>query len=330
LAARGEESDYRKLWLRFARFNAFLGSHRVGVDVVDGKIRLSAEEGGLRKLLKNGLGMLGTDGFGRWATFRIEPAILLRSKRRIFEEEGFCMRSDGRGPAEHRPVRLTRGFTLVSPGSVLVEMGKTRVLCTASIDNKVPEWLVGKPQGWLTAEYSMLPGSTSPRKPREKAKPDGRSVEIQRLIGRSLRSIINLAPLAGRSLWVDCDVIDADGGTRTASITGAFVALVDAIAHSDLADQAGSILRDSVAAISVGIVQGEVCLDLHYEEDSKAEVDLNLVMTGSGRFVEVQGTAESQPFSREELDRMISTATAGIESLTRIQRSALGERWPIG
>jgi ribonuclease PH len=238
------------------------------------------------------------------------------------------MRSDGRIPDQHRPVRLTRGFTLQAPGSVLVEMGRTRVLCTASIDNKVPDWLVGKPQGWLTAEYSMLPGSTSPRKPREKSKPDGRSVEIQRLIGRSLRSIINLAPMAGRSLWVDCDVIDADGGTRTASITGAFVAVVDAIAKSDLAPLARQILRDSVAAISVGIVKGEVCLDLHYEEDSRADVDLNLVMTGSGRFVEVQGTAESEPFTPSQLEQMIASATAGIQSLTKIQKEALGDLWP--
>ncbi len=238
------------------------------------------------------------------------------------------MRSDGRNLDQHRPVRITRGFTLQAPGSVLVEMGRTRVLCTASIDNKVPDWLVGKPQGWLTAEYSMLPGSTTPRKPREKAKPDGRSVEIQRLIGRSLRSIVNLTPMAGRSLWVDCDVIDADGGTRTASITGAFVAVVDAIAKSDLAPLAGEILRDSVAAISVGIVKGEVCLDLHYEEDSRADVDLNLVMTGSGRFVEVQGTAESEPFSPSQLGEMIASATAGIHSLTQIQKDALGNLWP--
>ncbi len=238
------------------------------------------------------------------------------------------MRSDGRTPRQHRPIRLTRGFTWQAPGSVLVEMGRTRVLCTASIDNRVPDWLVGKPQGWLTAEYSMLPGSTSPRKPREKAKPDGRSVEIQRLIGRSLRSVINLAPMAGRSLWVDCDVIDADGGTRTASITGAFVAVVDAIAKSDLAPLAREILRDSVAAISVGIVKGEVCLDLHYEEDSRADVDLNLVMTGTGRFVEVQGTAESEPFSPDQLEQMLAAGKQGIESLTRIQREALDNLWP--
>ncbi|MBY0586495.1 ribonuclease PH [bacterium] len=238
------------------------------------------------------------------------------------------MRADGRALDQLRPVRITRGFTLNAPGSVLIEMGRTRVLCTASIDNKVPDWLVGKPQGWLTAEYAMLPGSTSPRKAREKTKPDGRSVEIQRLIGRSLRSVINLAPLAGRSLWVDCDVIDADGGTRTASITGAFVAVVDAIAQTDLASQAKEILRDSVAAISVGIINGEVCLDLPYVEDSTAEVDFNVVMTGSGRFVEVQGTAETKPFSREELDTIIASASAGIASLTQIQKDSLGSRWP--
>jgi ribonuclease PH len=239
------------------------------------------------------------------------------------------MRSDGRTAEQHRPIGITRGFTRQAPGSVLVEMGRTRVLCTASIDNKVPDWLAGKPQGWLTAEYSMLPGSTSPRKPREKSKPDGRSVEIQRLIGRSLRSVIDLAPLVGRSLWVDCDVIDADGGTRTASITGAFVAVVDAIAKTDLAPRASEILRDSIAAVSVGIIDGEVRLDLHYDEDSRAEVDMNLVMTGSGRFVEVQGTAESQPFAADQLQRMLAIGSEGIRSLRQAQREALGDLWPI-
>lgn len=241
------------------------------------------------------------------------------------------MRNDGRPSGEHhRPVQITRGFTRNAPGSVLIEMGRTRVLCTASLDNKVPDWLMGKGKGWLTAEYSMLPGSTSPRKARDKGKPDGRSVEIQRLIGRSLRAVVNLKPLDGWSVWVDCDVLDADGGTRTASITGAFVALADAIAHSDLAARAGEIFSDSVAAISVGIVKGETLLDLDYSEDSTAEVDMNLVMTGSGRFIEVQGTAEQAPFSADQLQQMIGAGHRGITSLTNHQRESLGESWPLG
>lgn len=241
------------------------------------------------------------------------------------------MRNDGRPSGEHhRPVQITRGFTRNAPGSVLIEMGRTRVLCTASLDNKVPDWLMGKGKGWLTAEYSMLPGSTSPRKSRDKGKPDGRSVEIQRLIGRSLRAVVNLRPLDGWSVWVDCDVLDADGGTRTASITGAFVALADAIAHSDLAPRAGEIFSDSVAAISVGIVKGETLLDLDYSEDSTAEVDMNLVMTGSGRFIEVQGTAEQAPFSADQLQQMIGAGHRGITSLTSHQRESLGESWPLG
>lgn len=238
------------------------------------------------------------------------------------------MRNDGRQVDQHRPVQITRGFTRHAPGSVLIEMGGTRVLCTASLDSKVPDWLVGKGKGWLTAEYSMLPGSTSPRKAREKGKPDGRSVEIQRLIGRSLRAVVNLKPLDGWSVWVDCDVLDADGGTRTASITGAFVALADAVAHSELAPRSSEIFSDSVAAISVGVVQGSL-LDLDYREDSTAEVDMNLVMTGSGRFIEVQGTAEQVPFSAEQLQQMITSGHRGIASLTQIQRSVLGDSWPL-
>ena len=239
------------------------------------------------------------------------------------------MRHEGRQAGQHRPVQITRGFTHHAPGSVLIEMGGTRVLCTASLDNKVPDWLVGKGKGWLTAEYSMLPGSTSPRKPRDKGKTDGRSVEIQRLIGRSLRAVVNLKPLDGWSVWVDCDVLDADGGTRTASITGAFIALADAVAHSDLAPRATEIFSDSVAAISVGIVKGETLLDLDYSEDSTAEVDMNLVMTGSGRFIEVQGTAEQAPFSADQLQQMLSAGHRGITSLTSLQRAALGESWPF-
>lgn len=208
-------------------------------------------------------------------------------------------------------------------------MGGTRVLCTASVDAKVPDWLAGKEQGWLTAEYSMLPGSTSPRKSRDRGKTDGRSVEIQRLIGRSLRAVVDLKPFAGRSLWIDCDVLDADGGTRTASITGAYVALVDAVAQSDLASRAREIFRDSVAAVSVGIVAGEPRIDLDYSEDSTAEVDMNLVMTGRGDFIEVQGTAEQAPFSPEQLAAMIDLGRVGVRHLTACQREVLGEAWPL-
>lgn len=238
------------------------------------------------------------------------------------------MRSSGRPAEGHRPFQLHRGFTHHAPGSVLVEMGGTRVLCTASVETKVPDWLVGKGKGWLTAEYSMLPGSTSPRKSREKGKPDGRSVEIQRLIGRSLRGVVDLVPLDGCSVWVDCDVLDADGGTRTASITGAYVALVDAVQNSELAPLAGRIFRDCVAAISVGIVDGQVVVDLDQQEDQRAEVDMNLVMTGRGGFIEVQGTAEQSPFSGAQLDQMLGLGRAGIESLIRGQKDALGTSWP--
>lgn len=211
----------------------------------------------------------------------------------------------------------------------MIEVGETRVLCTASVDSQPPAWLQGKGHGWLTAEYSMLPGSTSPRKPREKGKPDGRGVEIQRLIGRSLRAVVDLSAFEGRSIWIDCDVLDADGGTRTASITGGFVAAVDAVRGSDLAPLAGRIFRDSVAAASVGVVGGELRLDLEYSEDAAAEVDFNLVMTGSGRFVEVQGTGERATFDGDQLARMTALGAAGVRSMTRFQREALGDDWPV-
>lgn len=239
------------------------------------------------------------------------------------------MPREGRANDEHRTVAVHRSFTRQAPGSVLIEMGATRVLCTASVDAQVPAWLVGKGQGWLTAEYSMLPGSTSPRKPRDKGKPDGRGVEIQRLIGRSLRAVINLKAFEGRSIWIDCDVLDADGGTRTAAITGAFVAAVDAVRNSDLAALAGKIFTDSVAAVSVGIIDGEARLDLDYREDVVAEVDMNLVMTGGGRFIEVQGTGERGTFDAAQLSRMIELGSAGIGSLTGIQKRVLGEAWPL-
>jgi ribonuclease PH len=208
-------------------------------------------------------------------------------------------------------------------------MGGTRVLCTASIDTKIPDWLVGKGQGWLTAEYNMLPGSTSPRKARDKGKTDGRSVEIQRLIGRSLRAVVDLKQLDGRALWIDCDVLDADGGTRTASITGAYVAAIDAVSQSDLAPKAPLVFTDSVAAVSVGIIAGQPRLDLDYREDVDADVDMNVVMTGSGKFIEVQGTAEHAPFSPAQLHSLLELATAGIASLTQLQFRSIPDRWPL-
>lgn len=240
------------------------------------------------------------------------------------------MRHDGRTPEQLRPLRITRGFTRTSPGSVLVQAGGTTVLCTASVDRKVPEWMAGKGRGWLTAEYSMLPGSTSPRKKREREKLDGRTTEIQRLIGRSFRAVADLDALGERSIVVDCDVLEADGGTRTASITGGFVALVDALSTlSDVLDPARPVLNDSVAAISVGIVEGLAVLDLDYIEDVDAHVDMNVLMTGGGRFVEVQGTGEETTFSEQELTALVGLAKNGIQRLTQIQREALGDRWPF-
>jgi ribonuclease PH len=213
---------------------------------------------------------------------------------------------------------------------VLVQAGGTTVLCTASVEAKVPEWMAGKGRGWLTAEYSMLPGSTRPRKKREREKLDGRTTEIQRLIGRSLRAVADLDALGERSIVVDCDVLEADGGTRTASITGGFVALVDAIATlRELLDPARPVLTDSVAAVSVGIVEGVPVLDLDYIEDVDAQVDMNVVMTGSGRFVEVQGTGEEATFSEQELAALVALAKGGIERLSRLQREALGTAWPF-
>ena len=225
-----------------------------------------------------------------------------------------------------RPLTFQRGFTRQAPGSVLVSMGDTVVLCTCCIEPKVPDFLVGKGRGWLTAEYGMLPGSTNTRKARDKAgKVDGRGVEIQRLIGRSLRAIVDLSKLGERTLWIDCDVIDADGGTRTASINGAYVALVDAlesVAHL-LPNPIAGILTDSIAAVSVGLVDGDVRLDLEYVEDRDADVDFNVVMTGSGKFVEVQGTGEEATFSRSELDALVDCAARGIAEITTKQKSAL-------
>ncbi len=236
------------------------------------------------------------------------------------------MRNDGRVNDALRQVRITRNFTKHAEGSVLVEFGDTRVICTASVEESVPPFLRGKGTGWVTAEYSMLPRATHTRSSREaaKGKQSGRTLEIQRLIGRSLRAVTDLAALGERSITIDCDVIQADGGTRTASITGAYVALYDAL--STLVSK-GLIpqlpLREAVAAVSVGIVAGEAVLDLNYLEDSAAEVDMNFVMTSSDRFVEVQGTAEAEPFTVEQMDAMRVLATAGIQRLFAIQREAL-------
>jgi ribonuclease PH len=241
------------------------------------------------------------------------------------------MRPDGRKPDQLRPLRFRRRYTRQAPGSVLVQMGRTTVLCTCCIDLKVPDFLVGRGSGWLTAEYGMLPGSTNTRKARDKAgKVDGRSVEIQRLIGRSLRAVVDLAKLGERTLWLDCDVLEADGGTRTASINGAFVALIDALAafKKEIGPPA-NIVTGSVAAISVGLCGGEEWLDLNYEEDKDADVDLNLVMTGDGRFIEVQGTGEETTFSRNQLDNLLKLGEHGIERITAAQKKALGSSWPF-
>ncbi|HZJ51330.1 MAG TPA: ribonuclease PH [Actinomycetota bacterium] len=228
------------------------------------------------------------------------------------------MRSDGRGEQALRPVRLTPGFMPYAEGSCLVEMGQTRVICTATIEDTVPRWMKNKGRGWVTAEYAMMPRSSPQRISREvnRGRVSGRTQEIQRLIGRSLRAVTDLQGLGERSVLVDCDVLQADGGTRTASITGAFVAV-----HLALG---GVALTDSVAAVSVGIVGGRVCLDLDYSEDSGAEVDMNVVMTGAGELVEVQGTAEGRTFGRPVLDEMLDSATAGIRELIERQNAAIG------
>ncbi|MDQ4005372.1 MAG: ribonuclease PH [Actinomycetota bacterium] len=237
------------------------------------------------------------------------------------------MRADGRGSSDLRPVRYETGYLEWAEGSCLFEMGKTRVLCAASFEPQVPRFLHGTGRGWVTAEYGMLPRSTFERTPREasKGRPSGRTQEIQRLIGRSLRAITKLERMKETTIWIDCDVLQADGGTRTAAITGGYIAL--ALAVRNLKERgvlAENPLTDSVAAVSAGIVDGTPLLDLPYDEDSRAEVDFNVVMTGSGRLVEVQGTAEGEPFSREQLDDMVSLAAEGIAQLTTIQREAAG------
>jgi ribonuclease PH len=241
------------------------------------------------------------------------------------------MRPQNRRHDELRPISFQRGFALHAHGSVLVSMGRTRVLCSCSLEETVPAFLAGSGKGWLTAEYSMLPGSTSPRKPRDRAgKIDGRSVEIQRLVGRSLRAVLNLEKLGERTLFVDCDVLDADGGTRTAAINGAYVALIDALtAKRDLMAIPRDFVARSVAAVSVGVVNGNEILDLEYAEDKDAEVDFNVVMTGTGDFVEIQGTGEEATFSRQQLDRLLNLGKLGIEAITHLQRQALANDWPL-
>jgi len=235
-------------------------------------------------------------------------------------------RADGRDPQTLRPIKITRNYLKHAEGSVLIEMGDTKVICTASVEERVPPFLRNTGKGWITAEYSMLPRSTHTRTVRDSltGRGSGRSFEIQRLIGRSLRSVTDLSGFGERTIWIDCDVIQADGGTRAASITGAYVALVDAFRR--IVDN-GIIkkvpIKDSVAAISVGKVEGKILLDLNYNEDSSAEVDMNVVMTGQGRFVEIQGTAEEAAFTKRELDELTKIAHQGIRELTKIQKKSL-------
>jgi ribonuclease PH len=234
------------------------------------------------------------------------------------------MRIDNRANTELRKLKITRGFVGTADGSVLIEMGNTRVICTASIEEKVPQFMKDQKKGWVTAEYSMLPKSSHTRVVRESStgRIGGRTHEIQRLIGRALRSVVDLGMLGERTVWIDCDVIEADGSTRTVSITGAFICLADALRN---ALKTGILermpLKDYLAAVSVGIVNGQPVLDLSYAEDSMAEVDMNVVMTGSGNFVEVQGTAEWIPFSRKAHDRLIDLAGDGIKKLVEVQKS---------
>jgi len=236
------------------------------------------------------------------------------------------MRSDGRRLDEMRKVKIKRGVMEFAEGSCMIEVGNTRVICSASVEEKVPPFLRDTGSGWITAEYGMLPRSCKTRTPREasRGKQSGRTQEIQRLIGRSLRSVVDLKKLDERTVWIDCDVIQADGGTRTASITGSFVALSDAL----LTLKGGGVIaelpiRNYVAAVSLGIIDGKLCLDMDYEEDSKAEVDMNVVMTDDGKLVEVQGTAEKTPFPMKDLDRLVSLAKKGIDDLVAVQRKTL-------
>ncbi len=251
---------------------------------------------------------------------KIDPAVL--------GKKGAGPRFDGRQYDELREIAITPRFNKHAEGSALIEVGDTKVLCTVSVEERVPQFLKGKGEGWITCEYGMLPRATSTRSQREvvKGAPSGRTHEIQRLIGRSLRAVVDLAALGERTLWVDCDVIQADGGTRTASITGAYVALVEALRH--LKGQGAFVelpVIDCVAATSVGRLDGQILLDLAYEEDSKAEVDMNIVKTGRGLFVEIQGTAEKTPFSDDEMQKLLAAAHKGIQELIGLQKKALGD-----
>ena len=237
-------------------------------------------------------------------------------------------RIDGRNNEQIRPVKIIRNYLKHAEGSVLIEMGDTRVICTASVDDKVPPFIKGTGKGWITSEYGMLPRSTEVRKPRESArgKVDGRTMEIQRLIGRALRSIVNLEKLGEITIYIDCDVIQADGGTRTASITGSFVALVDALYMLVQQEKLEEMpLNGYIAAVSVGIKDGEAILDLNYSEDSTCQVDMNMVMTDKGEFIEIQGTGEESPFNKAQLREMMELAEKGIQELIEIQKQSLGE-----
>ena len=239
---------------------------------------------------------------------------------------GTGARADGRGPADLREVRIQPGFMSSATGSALIEAGGTRVICTASVENSVPRWMAGQGRGWTTAEYGMLPASTGQRKQRDvsRGRADGRTVEIQRLIGRSLRGVIDFQALGERTVWLDCDVLEADGGTRCASITGAYVALELALRRLVAEEALPAVpLTGSVAAVSCGMVEGTALLDLDYSEDSRAEVDANVVMTGEGGLVEVQATAERTPLSRASLDELLALAAAGIERLRDAQQAAV-------
>ncbi len=238
------------------------------------------------------------------------------------------IRFDSRRKDQVRPVKVTRNFIKHAEGSVLFEMGDTKVICTASVEEKVPAFLKGKGTGWVTAEYAMLPRSTHERSPREavKGKQGGRTLEIQRLVGRALRAVTDMTLIGERTVWIDCDVIQADGGTRTASITGAFIALADACAVLKKKELIKKLpLTDYLAAISIGKVGGEVMVDLAYQEDSLADVDLNLVMTGAGRYVEVQGTAERTPFDKKDMDEFLSLGWSAIQKLVVLQKELIGK-----
>ena len=233
-------------------------------------------------------------------------------------------RSDNRSPDKIRKVQISRNYITYAEGSCLIELGNTRVICTASVEESVPPFLKGSGTGWVTAEYGMLPRSCQSRIPR--GKDSGRTHEIQRLVGRSLRAVTDMREMGERSIWIDCDVIQADGGTRTASITGSFIALVDALHKLKKDRQIEAVpIKDYVAATSVGIMNGNLLLDLCYEEDSRAEVDMNVIMTGKGEFIEIQGTAERSPFSKEEMDKMLLFAQKGVEELFKIQKKLVGD-----